>query len=179
MDILIVGDSWALGEWSNVKRDFFTKKLIKNRHISHNGITQYFINNGFNVINRSRVGLKNIDSFLILDQSIPHKFERNPITKEVYYPQYFQYPGKNLYFYTQEDANYYFENQIVYEEDTAEEDARQQLPVHTKIPFIDYSDTVILWFQTNPLSEVNLLSENLKSYEEILDKSNNLLDQIY
>ena len=71
MDILIVGDSWALGEWSNVKRDFFTKKLIKNRHISHNGITQYFINNGFNVINRSRVGLKNIDSFLILDQSIP------------------------------------------------------------------------------------------------------------
>jgi hypothetical protein len=54
--IIIVGDSWGCGEWSEAHT------------VSHCGLQQYFQEHGYQVLNFSRGGASNWESYLILKQ---------------------------------------------------------------------------------------------------------------
>jgi len=63
--ILITGDSWGVGEWDWANPDQYT--------ISHNGLAQYFVENGVDVVNLSQGGLSN----RMICQHLNHFMEAN------------------------------------------------------------------------------------------------------
>ena len=68
MKILIGGDSWGCGEWT--KKDPAAGYRSSNYFISHKGLEQYFLDDGYEVINASKGGCSNKESIKRISENI-------------------------------------------------------------------------------------------------------------
>lgn len=67
--IFIGGDSWACGEWPEGP----------SLHASHKGLEEYFIQDGYSVINTARGGASNHDSVSLLSSAVKSFYSDNDI----------------------------------------------------------------------------------------------------
>jgi hypothetical protein len=65
MHILITGDSWSQGEWDGYPTHY---------HVSHQGITEYFKNNGISVTNVGKGGNTNLDSLISAQSNLTNDY---------------------------------------------------------------------------------------------------------
>jgi len=96
MHILISGDRYGLGEWANSKIDPVTKKIVKEKNISHRGLEAYFRNIGCSVNNISSYYATNLDSYNAIRAAFPIPFERDPDTGEIRYTQWLYFNGRKV-----------------------------------------------------------------------------------
>jgi len=61
MHFLITGDSWSQGEWDGYPIDY---------HVSHRGIEQYLLDDGYSVTNVGQGGYNNNESFDVINNQI-------------------------------------------------------------------------------------------------------------
>lgn len=89
MNVLIVGDSWGLGEWNLLCTD-----------ISHRGLEQYLIDDGHSVTNLSKGGISNIDIYHrlrnYLDRSQDCNFSKI-VVFQTEYTRDFRYEQMNMH----------------------------------------------------------------------------------
>jgi hypothetical protein len=89
--ILIAGDSWGCGEWTN-------------GHVSHRGLQQYLIEAGHSVNNISHGGISNLDTATRIELYLKRNFNAQ-VSKAFVFQTEFDRDHKHWYMHDQNDWN--------------------------------------------------------------------------